>query len=108
MARIARGYLWRKENVNTYLKGRKIAAAQDYEHPSMEALRSSANFDGLAWRKKRSGLKCNCVKPRWLAVSSRPRTKPTRRNQFRQMGIAFSQMALPALLLTTSEQRTGS
>ena len=39
MARIARGYLWRKENVNTYLKGRKIAAAQDYERPSMEALR---------------------------------------------------------------------
>jgi hypothetical protein len=33
------GYLWREENVNTYLQGRKIAAAQDYERPSMEALR---------------------------------------------------------------------
>ena len=38
MARIARGYLWRKENVNTYLQGRKIAAAQDYERPSVEIL----------------------------------------------------------------------
>ena len=39
---------------------------------------SSANFDGLEWRKKRSGFKRNYMKPRRLAVSSRPRTKPTR------------------------------
>ena len=39
---------------------------------------SSENFDGLGWRKKRNGLKCNYMKPRRLAVSSRPRTKPTR------------------------------
>jgi hypothetical protein len=32
-----RGYLW-EENVNTYLQGRKITAAQDYERPSVEAL----------------------------------------------------------------------
>ena len=32
-----RGYLW-EENVNTYLQGRKIIAAQDYERPSVEAL----------------------------------------------------------------------
>jgi hypothetical protein len=31
-----RGYLW-EENVNTYLQGRKITAAQD-ERPSVEAL----------------------------------------------------------------------
>jgi hypothetical protein len=31
-------YLWREENVNTYLQGRKITAAQDYERPSVEAL----------------------------------------------------------------------
>ena len=35
----SRGYLLREENVNTYFQGRKIAAAQDYERPSMEALR---------------------------------------------------------------------
>ena len=39
---------------------------------------SSANFDGLEWRKKRSGFKYNYMKPRRLAVSSRPGTKPTR------------------------------
>jgi hypothetical protein len=39
---------------------------------------SSANFDGLEWRKKQRGLKRNYMKPRWLAVSSRPRPKPTR------------------------------
>jgi hypothetical protein len=33
-----RGYLWREENVNTYLQGRKITAARDYERPSVEAL----------------------------------------------------------------------
>jgi polyhydroxyalkanoate synthase len=32
-----RGYLW-EENVNTYLQGRKISAAQDYERPSVEIL----------------------------------------------------------------------
>jgi hypothetical protein len=32
-----RGYL-REENVNTYLQGRKITAAQDYERPSGETL----------------------------------------------------------------------
>jgi hypothetical protein len=32
-----RGYLW-EENVNTYLQGRKITAALDYERPSVEAL----------------------------------------------------------------------
>ena len=40
MARIARvATFLREENVNTYLQGRKIASPQDYERPSMEALR---------------------------------------------------------------------
>src|SRR5215470_17315349 len=71
---------------------------------------SSANFDGLEWRKKRSGLKRNYMKPRWLAVSSRPRTKPTRstvQNFVSTDGHYFLTMVLPAVLLTTNEQRTG-
>jgi hypothetical protein len=66
------------ETVNTYLQGRKITAAHNYERPSVKFFISSANFGGLEWRKKRSGLKRNYMKPPWLAVSSRPRTKPTR------------------------------
>jgi hypothetical protein len=34
----SRGYLWREEKVNTYLQGRKITAAHDYERPSVETL----------------------------------------------------------------------
>ena len=34
----SRGYFLREENVNTYLQGRKITAAQDYERPSVEVL----------------------------------------------------------------------
>jgi hypothetical protein len=64
--------------VNTYLKGRKITAAQEYERPSMEALRLIRKIDGLEWRKKRSGSKRNYMKAHWLAVSSRLRTKLTR------------------------------
>ena len=68
---------------------------------------SSANFG----EKKRSALKRNYMKLRWLAVSSRLRTKPTRsavQKAVQQMAIASSQMALLPVLLTTSEQRTGS
>jgi hypothetical protein len=33
-----RDYLWREENVDTYLQGRKMTAARDYERPSADAL----------------------------------------------------------------------
>src|SRR5215471_7271027 len=61
-----------------YLQGRKITAAHDRNVHLSKFFISSANFDGLEWRKKRSGFKCNYMKPRRLAVSSRPGTKPTR------------------------------
>jgi hypothetical protein len=38
MARIACGATFGEENVNTYLQGRKITAAQDHERPSVETL----------------------------------------------------------------------
>jgi hypothetical protein len=67
---------------------------------------SSANFDGLGWRKRRSGLKRNCIKPRSLAVSSQPFTKPTRSMVQKSASTDRIVLAMvPAVLLTTSEAK---
>jgi hypothetical protein len=50
-------------------------------------------------------LKRNYMKPRWLAASSRPRTKPTRttvQNFVSTDGHYFLTMVLPAVLLAPS------
>jgi hypothetical protein len=72
-----RGYLW-EENVNTYLQGRKITAAHSYERPSVEVLHLIRKLRRIGMEEEAEGLKRNYMKPRWLAVSSRPRKKPTR------------------------------
>jgi hypothetical protein len=81
MVRIARGAICRVE---------KLAPRRTINVRLWKFFISSANFVGLEWRKKRSGSKRNYMKPRWLAVSSRPCTKPTR-SQLQRMGSASSQ-----------------
>jgi hypothetical protein len=63
--------------VNTYLQGRKITAAHDYERPSAEVLHLIRKLRWIGMEEE-AGLKRDYMKPRWLAVSSRPRTKPIR------------------------------
>jgi hypothetical protein len=79
MARIARGAnLWREENVNTYLQGRKITAAQDHERPSVEALRLIRKLRWIGMEEEAEQVEMQLHEPTLAGVSSRPRTKPTR------------------------------
>ena len=96
--------------MNTYLQGRKITAAQDYERPSVEALQLIRKLRWIGMEEEAEQLQMK-IQEATPAVSPRPRTRLTRstvRNSASKTdGHCFLTMVLLAVLLTTGEQRIG-
>jgi hypothetical protein len=112
MAGIARvATFLREENVNTYLQGRKITTAQDHQRPSVEILHliRKLRWIGMKEEAERVGTQLHETTLAGGVITAAHETDQEHGSEVSfKMGIASSQMALPAVLRTTSEQRTGS